>query len=107
MDKLVLIDGNSLLNRAFYATPIFSTRSGMPTNAVFGFVKLLFKIIDDVKPEYFVVAFDLKTPTFRHKMFEEYKANRKGMPDELAVQLEPLKNLLKAMKISTCAMEGV
>lgn len=107
MDKLVLIDGNSLLNRAFYATPIFSTRSGMPTNAVFGFVKLLFKIIDDVKPEYFVVAFDLKAPTFRHKMFEEYKANRKGMPDELAVQLEPLKNLLKAMKISTCAMEGV
>ena len=70
MDKLVLIDGNSLLNRAFYATPIFSTRFGLPTNAVFGFFKLLFKIIDDVKPEYFVVAFDLKAHTFRHKMFE-------------------------------------
>ncbi len=107
MEKLVLIDGNSLLNRAYYATPIFSTRSGMPTNAIFGFIKLLFKILDDIKPEYLIVAFDLKAPTFRHKMYTEYKANRKGMPDDLAAQVEPLKNLLVAMKIATCSKEGV
>jgi len=106
MEKLVLIDGNSLLNRAFYATPIFTTRNGMPTNAVFGFVKLLFKILDDIKPKYLVVAFDLKAPTFRHKMYDGYKATRKGMPDELAVQVEPLKNLLSAMKIAMCSKEG-
>ncbi|MDE7256880.1 MAG: hypothetical protein K2N50_02855, partial [Clostridia bacterium] len=67
MDKLVLIDGNSLLNRAYYATPVFSTSSGQPTNAIFGFIKLILKIISDVKPEYFVVTFDLKAPTFRHE----------------------------------------
>lgn len=107
MEKLVLIDGNSLLNRAYYATPIFTTRSGMPTNAVFGFVKFMFKILDDVKPEYIVVAFDMKAPTFRHKMFSEYKATRKGMPDDLAAQVEPLKNLLSAMKVATCFKEGI
>ncbi len=107
MDKLVLIDGNSLLNRAYYATPVFTTKSGMPTNAIFGFVKLLFKILGDVKPKYIIVAFDLKAPTFRHKMYDGYKAMRKGMPDDLAVQVEPLKWLLNAMKIATCAKEGV
>lgn len=107
MDKLVLIDGNSLLNRAFYATPIFTTRDGKPTNAIFGFVKLLFKIIDTVNPEYLVVAFDLKAPTFRHKMFTEYKATRKPMPLELADQIEPLKSLLSAMNIAMCQQEGI
>lgn len=107
MEKLVLIDGNSLLNRAFYATPIFTTRSGMPTNAIFGFVKLLFKILDGDKPDYLIVAFDLKAPTFRHKMYTEYKATRKGMPDDLAAQLEPLKSLLKAMKVAMCSKEGL
>lgn len=107
MDKLVLIDGNSLFNRAYYATPIFTTQSGMPTNAVFGFVKLLFKILSDVKPQYIVVAFDMKAPTFRHQMFDGYKATRKPMPDDLAIQLEPLKNTLKAMKIATCEKEGI
>ena len=107
MDKMVLIDGNSLFNRAFYATPVFTTKSGMPTNAVFGFTKLLFKILDDVKPEYIVVAFDMKAPTFRHKMYDGYKATRKSMPEDLAVQLEPLKNLLSAMKIATCGIEGI
>lgn len=106
MDKLVLIDGNSLLNRAYYATPIFSTSSGQPTNAIFGFVKLVFKIISDIKPEYMVVTFDLKEPTFRHKMYEGYKANRSPMPDELASQVQPLKSLLSAMKIATCEMAG-
>ena len=107
MEKLVLIDGNSLLNRAYYATPVFTTKSGMPTNAIFGFVKLLFKILSDVKPEYIVVAFDLKAPTFRHKMFDGYKATRKGMPDDLAAQVEPLKSLLSAMKIAMCSKEGL
>ncbi len=107
MEKLVLIDGNSLLNRAYYATPVFTTRSGVPTNGIFGFVKLLFKILEDVKPEYIIVAFDLKAPTFRHKMYSEYKATRKGMPDDLASQVEPLKNLLKAMNIAVCTKEGI
>ena len=107
MDKLVLIDGNSLLNRAFYATPVFTTRNGTPTNAIFGFSKFLFKILQEIKPEYMVVAFDLKAPTFRHKMYDGYKATRKSMPDELAVQLEPLKSLLKAMRIAICQKEGI
>ena len=107
MEKLVLIDGNSLLNRAYYATPVFTTKNGTPTNAIFGFVKLLFKILGDQKPEYIVVAFDLKAPTFRHKMFDGYKANRKGMPDDLAAQVQPLKSLLNAMKVATCSKEGL
>lgn len=107
MDKMVLIDGNSLFNRAYYATPVFTTKDGTPTNAVFGFIKLLFKILDDVKPEYIVVAFDMKAPTFRHKMYDGYKSTRKPMPPDLAVQLEPLKNLLSAMKIATCGIEGI
>lgn len=106
MDKLVLIDGNSLLNRAFYATPVFSTSSGQPTNAIFGFIKLLFKIFGDINPQYIIVAFDLKAPTFRHKMFDGYKANRSPMPEELASQVEPLKSLLSAMGIATCEKEG-
>lgn len=107
MDKLVLIDGNSLLNRAFYATPVFSTRDGRPTNAIFGFIKLLFKVLSDVKPQYLIVAFDLKAPTFRHKMFDGYKATRKPMPDELAAQVEPLKDLLAEMHIAMCSKEGL
>lgn len=107
MDKLVLIDGNSLLNRAFYATPVFTTSSGQPTNAIFGFVKLMLKIMGDIKPEYFIVAFDLKAPTFRHKMYDGYKATRHPMPDELASQVEPLKALLSAMGIATCQKEGL
>ena len=102
-----MIDGNSLLNRAFYATPVFTTRNGTPTNAIFGFSKFLFKILQEIKPEYMVVAFDLKAPTFRHKMYDGYKATRKSMPDELAVQLEPLKSLLKAMRIAICQKEGI
>ncbi len=106
MDKLVLIDGNSLLNRAYYATPVFSTADGQPTNAIFGFIKLVFKIVNDLKPQYIIVAFDLKAPTFRHKMYGEYKATRSPMPEELASQVQPLKSLLSAMGIATCEMEG-
>ena len=106
MEKLVLIDGNSLLNRAFYATPPFTTKDGLPTNAVFGFVKLLLKIISDKKPTHLAVAFDVHAPTFRHKRYAEYKAGRKPMPEDLAVQFPLMKDLLKAMKIKICELEG-
>ena len=106
MKELVLIDGNSLLNRAFYATRLLTTHDGTPTNAVFGFVKLLLKIIGDNKPDRLIVTFDLKAPTFRHKMFEGYKATRKPMPDDLAVQVGILKSLLRSMNICMCEKEG-
>lgn len=105
-EKLVLIDGNSLLNRAFYAMSVFTTKDGMPTNGIFGFVKLLFKIIDTDVPNYFVVAFDVHAPTFRHKMYDEYKATRKPMPEELVCQVPVLKELLAAMKIRCVELEG-
>ncbi len=106
MEKLVLIDGNSLLNRAFYATPLFTTKNGLPTNGVFGFVKLMLKIISDKKPTYFAVAFDLHAPTFRHKMYAEYKAGRKPMPEELARQIPVLKEVLGIMNIKICELAG-
>ncbi len=106
MEKLVLIDGNSLLNRAFYAIRTFSTKDGLPTNGIFGFVKLLFKIIEDEHPELLVIAFDLHAPTFRHKMYADYKGTRKPMPEELVRQVEPLKELLRAMHICIAEKEG-
>lgn len=106
MKELVLIDGNSLLNRAFYATKLLTTRDGTPTNAVFGFIKLLLKIIQDNKPDRLIVTFDLKAPTFRHKMYDEYKATRKPMPDDLVVQVGMLKSLLHSMNITICEKEG-
>lgn len=106
MEKLILIDGNSLLNRAYYATPVFTTKDGFPTNAIFGFVKLLMKIAADKKPQYLAVAFDVHAPTFRHKLYDEYKAGRKPMPQELAVQLPVLKELLGLMHIKTCELAG-
>ncbi|MCD8206097.1 MAG: DNA polymerase I [Clostridia bacterium] len=107
MEKLVLIDGNSLLNRAYFATPVFTTKDGQPTNAIFGFIKLLLKVIDTQKPEYLLVAFDMKAPTFRHEMYDGYKATRKGMPDDLAAQLQPLKDLLCSMGIAMYGKEGL
>ena len=106
MDKLVLIDGNSLLNRAFYAMAMFSTKDGLPTNGIFGFIKLLFKILDDEKPSHLVVAFDVHAPTFRHKLYNGYKATRKPMPDELAVQVPELKKLLTAMHVRILEKAG-
>ncbi len=106
MEKLVLIDGNSLLNRAFYATPVFSTKDGTPTNGVFGFVKLLLKIISDKSPTHIAVAFDVHAPTFRHKMYSEYKAGRKPMPEELRVQFPILKDVLRLMNVCICEMAG-
>ncbi len=106
MKKIVLIDGNSLLNRAYYATPPLTDKKGMPTNAVFAFVNMLTKLIHDLRPEYIAVAFDLKAPTFRHKMYDGYKATRKPMPDDLAVQLPVIKDLLAKMNICILQKEG-
>lgn len=103
MEKLILIDGNSLLNRAFYAMAPFTTREGLPTNGIFGFIKLMFRILEDEKPEYFVVTFDVHAPTFRHKIYNQYKGTRKPMPEELVVQVPVLKDLLRAMDI--CIVE--
>lgn len=106
MESLVLIDGNSLINRAFYATPVFTTKSGTPTNGVFGFIKLLLKIIADKKPTHLAVAFDVHAPTFRHTEYDSYKAGRKPMPQELVVQMPILKDVLNAMGIKTLEMAG-
>ncbi len=109
MDKLVLIDGNSIINRAFYGimgNKMLMTEDGTYTNAVYGFLSILFKILEDVKPQYLAVAFDLKAPTKRHEMYDKYKANRKGMPDELASQMPILKDVLKAMNICIIEKEG-
>ena len=109
MDKLVLVDGNSIMNRAFYGimgSRMLTTKDGTYTNAVYGFLAILFKLLEDVNPEYLVVAFDLKAPTARHKLYEGYKANRKGMPDELAEQMPIIKEILKAMNIDIIEMEG-
>ena len=109
MSKLVLIDGNSIMNRAFYGimgSKMLTTKDGKYTNAVYGFLAILFKLLEDIQPEYMVVAFDLKAPTARHKMYEGYKANRHGMPDELAQQMPIIKEVLRAMNIDIIEKEG-
>ena len=109
MDKLVLIDGNSIMNRAFYGimgSKMLTTKDGKYTNAVYGFLAILFKLLEDIDPNYLVVAFDLKAPTARHKLYEGYKANRHGMPDELAEQMPMIKEILTAMTIDIVEMEG-
>ncbi|MBQ6921943.1 MAG: DNA polymerase I [Clostridia bacterium] len=106
MKKLVLIDGNSLINRAFYAMPALTTKSGVFTNAVYGFLTMLFKTFSEVKPDYIAVAFDLKAPTFRHKMYDGYKATRRPMPDELRSQMPIIKDLLTLMNIRIVEKEG-
>ncbi|MBQ3145173.1 MAG: DNA polymerase I [Clostridia bacterium] len=109
MDKLVLIDGNSIINRAFYGimgNKMLMTEDGTYTNAVYGFLSILFKILEDIEPKYLAIAFDLKAPTKRHEMYDKYKANRKGMPDELASQMPILKEVLRAMNICIIEKEG-
>ncbi len=109
MSRLVLIDGNSIMNRAFYGimgSKMLTTPDGKYTNAVYGFLAILFKVIDDLKPEYLAVAFDLKAPTARHKMYEGYKATRKGMPNELAEQMPMIKEILNLMNITIIEKEG-
>ena len=106
MKTLVVLDGNSIINRAFYALPPMNNSKGLPTGAVYGFTNMLFKIVNDIKPNYIAAAFDRKAPTFRHIEYKEYKAGRKKMPDELRVQMEPAKNLLKAFNIGIYEIDG-
>ena len=109
LEKLIVIDGNSILNRAFYGimgSKMLQTADGTYTNAVYGFLNILFKIIDDENPEYLVVAFDVKAPTKRHEMYADYKGTRKGMPDELAAQMPLIKKVLEAMHIKIIEKPG-
>lgn len=107
MNKLVLIDGNSLINRAFYATPPLSAKDGTPTNAVYAFVNMLVRIIGDIKPRYMLVAFDRKEPTFRHEMYADYKGTRKPMPEDLRPQIDLMKKVLDTMGISRYEQAGI
>ena len=109
MEKLVVIDGNSILNRAFYgimSSKMLQTADGTYTNAVYGFLAIMFKLIEDVNPDYMVVAFDVKHPTKRHEMYAEYKGTRHGMPDELAAQMPIIKEVLEAMNIKIIELAG-
>jgi len=106
-DKIVLIDGNSILYRAFYALPSILSANGKYTNALFGFSNMLIKIINDIKPTHIAVAFDVSKHTFRNDIYADYKGTRKPMPDELRSQIEPLKTLLKLMKIQIVEKENV
>lgn len=104
--KLMVIDGNSIVNRAFYGVRMLNASDGTPTNAVFGFLNILQKLMTEVSPDALCVTFDLKAPTFRHKQYEGYKAQRKAMPEELAVQMPILKDVLDAMNIPRYELEG-
>lgn len=107
MEKIVLIDGHSILNRAFYGVPDLSNSEGLHTNAIYGFLNIMFKILDEEHPEYLAVAFDVHEPTFRHKIYSEYKGTRKPMPDELREQVPVMKEVLGAMGIRTVEKPGL
>lgn len=104
--KIMLVDGHSILNRAFYGVPDLTNSKGQHTNAVYGFLNILFKLLDEEKADYLTVAFDVKHPTFRHEMFPEYKGTRKGMPDELREQVPVMKEVLQAMNIRIVEKPG-
>ena len=109
MERLVVIDGNSIMNRAFYGimgNKMLQTEDGTYTNAVYGFLAIMFKILEDLKPEYLAVAFDLKAPTKRHLMYEAYKGTRHAMPEELVAQMPMIKEVLTAMNITIIEKEG-
>ena len=105
-EKILLIDGHSILNRAFYGLPDLTNSEGKHTGAVYGFLNILFRTIEEEKPQYLTVAFDLKAPTFRHKMFEAYKGTRKPMPEELREQVPLIKEVLTAMGVNIVSKEG-
>lgn len=105
-EKLMIIDGNSIVNRAFYGVPLLTDAEGQYTNGVYGFLNIYFKLFDDENPDYVGVAFDLHAPTFRHKMYSDYKGTRKGMPEELRGQIPILKDVLKSMNIACFELEG-
>ena len=104
--KLMVLDGNSLLNRAFYGIRPLTTAEGLNTNAVYGFLTILRRLLTENKPDGLCVAFDVKAPTFRHKMYDGYKATRKGMPEELAEQLPWLQQVIDALRIKRYALAG-
>ena len=106
MKKYMIIDGNSIINRAFYAIKNLSNSAGLPTNGIYGFLNILFKNLEEYNPDCISVAFDMRAPTFRHKHYKAYKAQRKGMPEELAVQMPVLKEILSAMNIRIYEKEG-
>ena len=106
MKKLLVVDGNSILNRAFYGIRPLKTKDGLFTNAVYGMVNIISRHLEALSPDYFAVAFDLRAPTFRHEFSEAYKANRHGMPEELACQLEPAKDCMRAMGAAVLSLEG-
>ena len=105
-EKILLIDGHSILNRAFYGLPDLTNSEGRHTGAVYGFLNIMFRILEEENPDYLTVAFDLHAPTFRHKMFEAYKGTRKAMPEELREQVPMIKEMLSAMGIHIVTMEG-
>lgn len=105
-EKIVLIDGHSILNRAFYGIPVLTNSEGLHTNAVYGFLNIMFKVLETEHADYAAVAFDLKAPTFRHKMFDAYKGTRKPMPQELREQVPLMKEMLRAMQIPVMELEG-
>ena len=105
--KIVLIDGHSILNRAFYGLPDLTNAEGLHTNAIYGFLTIMFKLLEEEKPEYLTVAFDVHAPTFRHKMYAEYKGTRKPMADELRQQVPVIKELLHAMGVKTIECAGL
>ena len=104
--KIVLIDGHSILNRAFFGIPDLTNAQGLHTNAIYGFLNIMFKILEEEKPEYLMVAFDVHAPTFRHKLYEEYKGTRKPMAEELRQQVPVMKEVLKAMGVAVVEKEG-
>lgn len=105
--KIVLIDGHSILNRAFYGLPDLTNAEGLHTNAIYGFLTIMFKLLEEEKPEYLTVAFDVHAPTFRHKMYAEYKGTRKPMADELRQQVPVIKEVLHAMRVKTIECAGL
>ena len=104
--KLMILDGNSIINRAFYGVRLLTTREGLYTNAIFGFLNILEKLRNEEQPDELAVAFDLKAPTFRHLQYEGYKATRHAMPEELAQQMPLMKDVLRAMNIPIFECEG-
>lgn len=106
MEKLLIIDSNSILNRAYFALPPMVTQDGQHTNAIYGYLNMLLKIKEELDPDFIVATFDRKAPTFRHQQYDNYKAGRKGMDDELAQQLAPMKEILDAMSISILEIDG-
>lgn len=106
-NKIVLIDGHSILNRAFYGLPDLTNSEGLHTNAIYGFLTIMFKILEEEKPEYLTVAFDVHAPTFRHQMYAEYKGTRKPMAEELRQQVPVIKEVLHAMGVRTVECAGL